>query len=314
MSTRISAEDYTHLLSADYWAFIQRINALVPDQFMNLAPREQRAAYTKMLYSLENKLPTHLRIQDHELPIANRTIPIRSYQVTEQMAAGHIIYFHGGGFVLGGLDSHHGICADLCASTGLALTAVDYRLAPEHLFPAGLEDAVLAYQALTAQTDLPLIVMGDSAGACLAAHIAHQLRGQAHAPIAQVLIYPVLGSDFSLESYERYALAPMLTTEEMQYYWRLCLGKAAIPKQLKGLPLADEDFRDLPPTVVFSAEFDPLVDEAALYCAHIKAAGGQAQWQLEKGLTHGYLHARQMQTAASASFRRIQQALKSLVT
>ena len=97
MSTRISAEDYTHLLSADYWAFIQRINALVPDQFMNLAPREQRAAYTKMLYSLENKLPTHLRIQDHELPIANRTIPIRSYQVTEQMAAGHIIYFHGKG-------------------------------------------------------------------------------------------------------------------------------------------------------------------------------------------------------------------------
>lgn len=316
MSTRISAEAYTHLLSPEYWAFIQRVTALFPDDFSKLAVVSQRAAYNEVLYQLGQSLPAKLRVEDQILNTSEHSMMTRRYHITDQAsnpAVAQLIYFHGGGFVLGDLDSHHGICADLCAGTGLPLTAVEYRLAPEHLFPAALEDAVLAYQALAAQTDLPLIVMGDSAGACLAAHVAHQLRGQAKAPIAQVLIYPVLGSDLSLESYERYALAPMLTTEEMHAYWRLWLGTEDLPKYLQGIPLADDNFDDLPRTIIFSAEFDPLVGEAALYCARIKAAGGQATWQLEKGLTHGYLHARHLLESAGASFMRIQQTLKALV-
>lgn len=313
MSTRISAKGYTHLLSADYWEFIQRVNALFPDEFAHLSVTEQRQAYNTMLRQLATALPAQLLIQDQPLTTQRHSLSIRSYQVKNQAARAQIIYFHGGGFVLGDLDSHHGICADLCAGTGLPLISVDYRLAPEHLFPAALEDAVLAYQALAVQTDLPLIVMGDSAGACLAAHVAHQLRGQAKVPVAQVLIYPVLGSDFSLDSYEHYAIAPMLTTEDMQYYWRLWLGVNDIPKQVQGMPLAAESFRDLPKTIIFSAELDPLVGEAELYCAQINAAGGQAQWQLEKDLTHSYLHARHQLASAQASFKRIQAALKDLV-
>lgn len=313
MSSRISAESYTHLLSSGYWGFINRVNALFPENFSQFAIEEQRTAYHALLSNLATANPEGLSIQDQPLITSKHLIPMRSYQLSGQVAAAHIVYFHGGGFILGGLNSHHGICADLCAGTGLQLTAVDYRLAPEHLFPAALEDAVLAYQALAQQTHLPLIVMGDSAGACLAAHVAHAMRRTVKAPIAQVLIYPVLGSDLSLDSYERYAIAPMLTTASMETYWQCWLGTPTIPKQLVGVPLAAQDFKDLPTTLIFSAEFDPLVDEAKLYAEKINAAGGQAIWQLEQGLTHGYLHARHHLASAQASFARIQAALKALV-
>lgn len=312
MSTRISAESYTHLLSPAYREFIQTVNSLMPEDFGSLSIAVQRTAYNHMLQQLGNQLPTHLLVEDQQLKTPKHPIPIRSYQVPQPSAAVQIIYFHGGGFVLGDLNSHHGICADLCAGTGLSIMAVDYRLAPEQLFPAALEDAVLAYQTLAAQTNSALIVMGDSAGGCLAAHVAHQLRGQAKAPSAQLLIYPVLGSDFSLNSYERYALAPLLTTEDMQFYWQAWLGKQTVPNCLKGIPLATDDFSDLPNTVIFSAEYDPLVGEAELYCQRIKAAGGQATWYHEPGLTHGYLHARQRLDSARSSFMRIQQVLKDL--
>ena len=313
MSTRIPAETYTHLLSAAYWGFINQVNALFPEDFSALSVTEQRAAYNAMLKSLATNYPVNVQTNDQSLNTSQGLIPIRTYQISDQMAAAQIIYFHGGGFVLGGLDSHHGICADLCAGTGLPLISVDYRLAPEHLFPAALEDALATYQALATQNDLPLIIMGDSAGACLAAHVAHAMRGKERAPVGQVLIYPVLGSDFSLGSYERYALAPMLTTESMQHYWQLWLGTKEIPQHLAGIPLAESDFQGLPNTIVFSAEFDPLVDEASLYCAKIKAADGQATWYHEQGLTHGYLHARHQLASAQASFARIQAAVKGLV-
>lgn len=313
MATTNSIEDYTHLLNFDYWDFIRQVNSYFPENFSALIIEEQRAVYNTMLRHLLVELPENLHVQDQVLETAAGLIPTRSYQIAGQAARAQIIYFHGGGFVLGGLDSHHGICADLCAGTGLSLTAVDYRLAPEHLFPAALDDALAAYQALATQTALPLILMGDSAGACLAAHVAHAMRGKAQAPLVQVLIYPVLGSDFSLDSYERYALAPLLTSEDMHYYWRIWLGMEDIPLQVQGIPLADTNFSDLPKTIIFSAECDPLVDEARLYCEKIKAAGGQAVWQHERGLAHGYLHARHQVASAQASFARIQEAIKRLV-
>lgn len=313
MSTRISAEDYTHLLSLEYWEFIKQVNRWLPDDFSAQTVDEQRLAYHAMLSSLASTYPIQLMSEDYNLSTRMGLIPVRSYQMPHEPIAAQLIYFHGGGFVLGGLESHHGICADLCAGTGLQITAVAYRLAPEHLFPAALEDAVAAYQALAEQSHLPLIVMGDSAGGCLAAHVAHRMRGQARAPLAQVLVYPVLGSDLSLDSYERYALAPLLSTASMESYWQSWLGSKLIPKQLAGIPLAEQNFSHLPKTIIFSAEFDPLVDEASLYCEKIQAAGGQATWYLEQGLTHGYLHARHQLASAKLSFARIQAVLKDLV-
>lgn len=313
MATTHSVEDYTHLLNSAYWAFIHRVNAYFPATDSALSVAQQRTAYHARLASFATQLPEQVTIQDSQLTTAQGLIPLRSYQLNNQTPKAHILYFHGGGFVLGGLDSHQGICAELCAATGFRLTAVDYRLAPEHLFPAALEDAVQAYQAIAAQENLPLILMGDSAGGCLAAHVAHQSRSSANKPLAQVLIYPVLGSDLSLISYQRYAFAPLLTTEDMQHYWRLWLGTETIPKQLAGMPLAEQSFRDLPKTIIFSAEFDPLVGDAELYCAQVQVAGGETHWHEEKGLTHSYLHARHHVASAQASFARIQAALSALV-
>lgn len=313
MSTRISTESYTHLLSPEYWEFIHQVEASFPIDFSSLPIEKQREAYNAMLAGLASGDPQNITVRDSELKTAKHNLPIRTYQANDINPAAHIVYFHGGGFVLGDLDSHGGICADLCAGTGFKFTSVDYRLAPEHLYPAALEDALLAYEAIAAAETLPLMVMGDSAGGCLAAYVAHHTRNSANKPMAQVLIYPALGSDYSLISYERYADAPLLTTASMYDYLRLWLGTQEIPKQLAELPLADKDFRGLPKTIIFSAEFDPIIGDAELYCAQVRTAGGEAHWQEEKGLTHGYLHGRHQLASAQASFARIQAALQGLV-
>ena len=313
MSTIFLQEKNTLLLEPDLQAFIQQMEAHYPLGAETQAIEAQRALYNQMLASFAVPISQDISIQDGQFISKPHTINTRIYQHKKISARAQIIYFHGGGFVLGGLDSHHGICADLCAGTGLSIAAVDYRLAPENVYPAALEDAVLAYKSLAAQTDLPLIVMGDSAGACLAAHVAQQMKHAPKPPLAQVLIYPVLGTDFSLDSYQRYTQTPTLTTASMLTYWQLWLGQTELPQALAGIPLSEQDFTSIAPALVFSAEYDPLVDEAQLYCEKIQEAGGQATWILEAGLVHGYLHARHQVKAAQASFARIQQALSDLV-
>lgn len=313
MATTNPIESYTQLLSSDYWAYIKQVSDYYPADFFSRSITEQRSIYNQQVASVVQPLPSDVQFEDLQLKTDKGSVPARFYQTKDQAAFAHILYFHGGGFVFGDLNSHHGICAELCASTGFRVTSVDYRLAPEHLYPAALQDAELAYQALSARERLPIIIMGDSAGACLAAHAAHQSRSTSTKPLAQVLIYPVLGSDLSLISYQRYAKAPLLTTDEMQHFWTTWLGTEQVPKKLEGIPLADPNFRGVPKTIVFSAEYDPLVGDAELYCAQVRVAGGEAHLHHEDGLTHGYLHARHQVASAQASFARIQAALKALV-
>ncbi len=155
------------------------------------------------------------------------------------------------------------------------------------------------------------IIAGDSAGGNLAAGVAHQLRGDVTLH-GMVLIYPGLGGDMAKGSYLAHAQAPMLTLDEVKFYTELRHGTSGVSNDPTAAPLNDTDFSDLPPTVVITAQCDPLSDDGRDYCDRILAAGGQAYWREEPGLVHGYLRARNNVTRAKASFDRIIHALTAL--
>jgi acetyl esterase len=215
------------------------------------------------------------------------------------------VYFHGGGFVVGGLHSHDDVCAEICHATGFPVTAVDYRLCPEHRHPAAFDDAVAGVNKVWQASQAPIVLCGDSAGGNLAAAVSHHLRGESVDLAGQVLIYPGLGGDTSTGSYVQHANAPMLSTEEVEYYSTLRVHPAQDKTDATLAPLCDTNFASLPPTLIFSAECDPLSDDGRHYRDRILQAGGKAAWFNENGLVHGYLRARNTVTRAAASFQRI---------
>jgi len=242
--------------------------------------------------------PAGLTVQD--APVAG--VATRRYTPQGQGAV-KVIYFHGGGFVLGGLDSHDGVCAEIAAGTGLETVAVDYRLAPVHRHPAQFDDALAVARAEGATA--PVVLVGDSAGGNLAAAVAHALRGSDVAVKGQVLVYPGLGGPRGA-SHVTHAEAPMLTAWEVDTYGGVRFEGERRPEgDPTAEPLVDADMTGLPPTLAIAAECDPLADDATRYAALLRAAGGEAEAVVEPGLVHGYLRARHMSAKAAASFARV---------
>jgi acetyl esterase len=223
-----------------------------------------------------------------------------------------VIYFHGGGFVVGGLESHDDVCAELCQRTGYEVVSVDYRLAPEHRHPADFDDAMDAFEWAAGACSRPILLCGDSAGGNLAAAVSHATRGHRRRPVGQVLIYPGLGGDHGRGSYVTHAEAPMLTKRDLEFYKHVRTGGEEAVGLVTLAPLADANLANLPPTVIITAECDPLSSDGEAYRDGIEAAGGKAFWHEEKGLVHGYLRARHTVQRARRSFTRIVDAVSAL--
>lgn len=297
--------DYDALIDAETWAFIQKTNESYPEDAVGLTIEGQRAVYDTMCRAFHQGYPDGVSAQDAD---ANG-VPVRIYSAGAPGT--NVVYFHGGGFVVGGLESHDDVCAEICAQTGYRVIAVDYRLAPEHKHPASFDDSLTATTWVMDQFSGALVLAGDSAGGNLAAAVAHACRGQRRI-LGQVLIYPGLGGDMSSGSYLEHANAPLLTRDDILFYRDIRLDGAEPVGDSSYAPLHDSDFSGLPPTVVVSAECDPLCDDGAAYVAAVDAAGGQALWIREQGLVHGYLRARAMVARAQTSFERIVLAIESL--
>ncbi|MFN3261503.1 MAG: alpha/beta hydrolase [Pikeienuella sp.] len=291
--------DYDALLDEGIKAFIRETARHYPPDAASLDIAGQRAVYDRMAAAFRAPRPSGVRVEDW--PIGG--VPARIYE--SGPGGGAVLYLHGGGFVVGGLESHDDVCAEICAGTGLRVVSADYRLAPEHPHPAAYLDALAAVRAAFAAFGAPLILAGDSAGAALAASVAHALRGSDARVAGQVLIYPGLGGDADRGSYIEHAEAPMLTRADVLFYGRIRFAGEAPERDPTAAALHDEDFSGLPPTLIFSAECDPLADDGREYRDRIRAAGGAADWRLDRGLVHGWLRARHMSPRAGAAFARI---------
>ncbi|MEO0938021.1 MAG: alpha/beta hydrolase [Pseudomonadota bacterium] len=303
-------QGYGQLLDDEIRAFIARTAAFYPPDAVDLTIAQQRAVYDRMCAEFDAPHPAGLQTEDRDFG----GVPCRVYTPTNARAA-TIFFCHGGGFVVGGLHSHDSICAELAEAAAARLVAVDYRMSPEHPFPDDFEDAWAAFQAVSAETDGPIVLCGDSAGGNLVAAVAHHARGRGAGRITgQVLIYPGLGGARDLPSYTRHADAPGLTTRDMDFYRDMRAAGADVAGDPRFAPLADGNFSDLPETVVITAECDPLSSDGEAYAAAITAAGGSATWIEEAGLIHGYLRARHMSHKARESFARIGAALHRMAT
>ncbi|MEX0280789.1 MAG: alpha/beta hydrolase [Arenibacterium sp.] len=300
------ASDYESLIDAQTWAFIHKTAAMYPDDTVDTDIVEQRRIYDNMAEAFRAPWPAGVSTED----ISADGVPVRVYTAGEPGVV--VIYLHGGGFVVGGLESHDDVCAELCAGSGYRVVSVDYRLAPEHKHPAAFDDAWTALEWVSKRYDCPLVLAGDSAGANLVAAVAHHARGRKNGIRGQVLVYPVLGGDPSAQSYRDHANAPMLTAAELSIYGSMrCDGPPPVGDPTYA-PLQDSDFSNLPPTVIFTAECDPLASDGPAYRDAIIAAGGRAQLFEEAGLVHGYLRARKMAARAANSFERIVLAVEAL--
>lgn len=305
-------EKYETRLDPALWAYIDSVNAWYPPEIIGLPIDKQRAVYDRMCRAFHKGRPAGVKVSDGLVAASGHGIPIRHYQLTGKAARAMVLYFHGGGFILGGLDSHDDICAEICAGSGFDVVSVDYRLSPEHVHPAAFDDAMAAFAWAAAASDLPLILCGESAGGNLAAAVAQATRKHASAAIGQVLIYPGLGGDEGTGSYVEHAEAPLLSVGDIAFYRDVRAAKRQSPDDPTFSPLRDGDFSGLPPTVIISAECDPLSSDGEAYRDRIVAAGGKAWWHEESRLVHSFLRARTTVPAAAEAFTRIIAAIAAM--
>lgn len=293
--------DYFALIDAQTWAFIRKTESWYPADTISLNIHGQRDVYNNMCRAFFNGYPNDVQSKDF---LADG-VDVRCYEKIEATPAAVVLYIHGGGFVVGGLESHDDVCAEICDQTGFRVIAVDYRLAPEHLHPAGFEDCLTAFQWVQKEYDLPIVLVGDSAGGNFAAAVTHASRKGTSNASGVVLSYPSLGGIGDYGSFIDHANAPLLSRADMEFYEDIRTNDADVSGDATYAPLNDTDFSNLPPTVVISAECDPLCDDGKSYCAAIEQAKGQAVWIKEAGLVHGYLRARHTVDRARDSFMRI---------
>jgi acetyl esterase len=303
--------DYSALLDDEVWAFLNESARYYPDDAVGLSITEQRALYNKMCVAFDQGRPSNITVED--LPFGG--VPCRVYSPTDTsyLATATVFFCHGGGFVVGGLDSHDSVCAEFCAITGLRVIAVDYRLSPEHPHPDDFDDAWAAFEAVCVAFEGAIVMCGDSAGGNLVAAVTHHARGRIDGRITgQLLIYPGLGGDQSKGSYITHAQAPGLTKQDMEFYMNIRSAGQDKYGDPTYAPLHDKDFTNLTTTVIITAECDPLSDDGKDYRDAMLAAGGEAIWINETGLVHAYLRARVMSSKAGASFGRMTQSLSAL--
>jgi acetyl esterase len=221
---------------------------------------------------------------------------VRGTGIADDQTPPVLVYFHGGGWVLGDLETHDVICRQLANAARCAVIAVDYRLAPEHKFPAAFEDGVAAVRWVAAHAaelgvDAAHIgIAGDSAGANIAAAAAIALRDTGGpALVMQLLVYPVTDLEMETASYRADTSRYMLTRDDMLWFRDQYLRGEADIADWRASPLRAADLSGLPPTYVVTAGFDPLLDEGRAYADRLRAAGVDVTYECFEGMVHGFL-------------------------
>lgn len=224
-------------------------------------------------------------------------IPVRVYQPRQFAAAAPgLVYLHGGGWVVGTLDSYDNLCRELAAAGDCIVVSVDYRLAPEHPYPAAIDDCVAAYAGVVAEAARfgidpeRLAIAGDSAGGNLAAAVCLRARdASTPLPRYQVLYYPVVDAAGVWPSYEQNARGYLLTRAAMDWFWNHYAGHVQEPWPQDLAPLRADSHANLPPALVVTAGYDPLRDEGEAYAARLDAAGVPTALRQYPGQIHGFV-------------------------
>ncbi|NWB96646.1 alpha/beta hydrolase [Pseudomonas gingeri] len=300
-------------LSPQMGAFVARtLDFSYPDTSIN----GLRVGYSTMCRAFTPVRPAGISVSEQLIG----QVPIRQYRPTSEPPADGwpcVVYLHGGGWVVGDLDSHDFITAELASRLDAVVIAVDYRLAPEQPFPAAFEDCLAVWRGVQAEAATwqldprRMAIAGDSAGGNLAAAVCLALRdsGQAQ-PLLQALIYPGLGGDDSLPSRTECADAPLLSASDVHCYHALYLPGSAKPSAY-AMPLQATDLRGLAQAFIAVAQFDPLRDDGVQYRERLEAAAVAVDFHPGHGLVHGCLRARNLAPEVDLLYTRLLAALRN---
>jgi len=235
------------------------------------------------------------KVEDRRIPGPGGDIPVRIYTPKGPGPFPMFMNFHGGGWVIGDLDTADSQCRDICNLAAAVVVSVDYRLAPEHRFPAAVDDAYAATRwaadnARALEGDAArLAVGGDSAGGNLAAVVALMARDRGGPPLVfQLLVYPVTNAEFDTPSYRDNGEGYLLTREAMQWFWNHYCPSVDERRNPLASPMAEKNLAGLPPALVLTAEYDPLRDEGEAYAKRLQAAGVATEHVRYDGLIHGF--------------------------
>ena len=278
-----------------------------------LTPAEARVSYRSRRSFTQPHPPKILRTEDkvwhpRQANGQDANLAVRLYypEAAAPYTQGHVanvksaaspalVYLHGGGWTIGDLDTHDVLCRTLCQQADVVVISVDYRLGPEHKFPAAYEDAVAAFEwAVTHAHELNIdphrmAVGGDSAGGNLAAAACLGLRGQTVQPVFQLLIYPATLMRPDTASYHANGTGYMLTHDSMAYYAHQYLRHAEDATDWRAAPLLATNHAGLPPAFILTAGFDPLKDEGLMYADALSEAGVPSQYVCFERQIHGFI-------------------------
>jgi len=277
-------------------AFLQLCDSFYPADAVDASIDQQRLWYDALCARFDRPMPDGMTSEDGLIG----TVPTRRYTPADVLTPTKLLYLHGGGYVVGSLSSHHAICAEIAEAAGAELISVDYRLAPEHVWPVQSDDAYTVLKLLLGEGET-VVVIGDSAGGNLAAGLTLRARDEGlEGIVGQVLIYPALGGDLVSGSYQEMAEAPGLTTADVAYYRAILKAPADEPV---AHPLLTRSCAGLPPAYITVAHFDPLRDDGRLYAGRLAAEGVEVWFREEPQMVHAWLRARHMSEGARDGFR-----------
>ncbi|MCP5026056.1 MAG: alpha/beta hydrolase [Actinomycetia bacterium] len=284
-------------------------------------PEEAREGYTA-LAELIGPGPEVASVDDFEVPGPAGPIPVRWYTPEGNGPHPVVVFMHGGGWVIGDLDTHDHCCRRICVESGAAVLAVHYRLAPEHRWPAAVDDSWAALQWVAANADSRggdgsrLAVVGDSAGGNLAAVMALRARDAGGPSLAQqILVYPVVDLSFSRPSYVENGEGYILEAKTMEWFVAHYLGRGRADGgddlvHPDIAPLAVDDLGGLAPALVVTAEFDPLRDEGEAYAARLIEAGVPTVAQRYDGMVHAFFQLPGVLDAGTAVLEQVAETLR----
>jgi acetyl esterase len=300
----------TEITDPEVLDFIARTESFYPPDAYDTTVAGNRRLYDEMAAAFRVPRPESVTVEDGTISGPVGPIPVRRYR-TAVSGPVTVVYMHGGGYLLGGLDSHDDVCAEIAEQTGCKVVSVDYRLCPEHVHPAQYDDCLAVACAVLAEG--PVILAGDSAGGNTAAALAQTLKGQDIR--GHVLIYPGLGGwKLGLPSFTECADAPLLKSDEMEFYRQMRAGGDSPEDDPTFTPLDAEDFSGLSPCFASAAGVDPIRDDAVEYVRLLVGAGVTAYCVVEPQLPHGHLRARNMSHRAREAFERILEAIREFAS